>query len=186
MRKAISTRTRFEIFKRDKFTCQYCGQRPPIVILHVDHILAVANGGGNERENLATSCDACNFGKAAVPLQSVVEPIKQTLKEEREKRKQLSQYNAWLKEIQVARNADFMAVSDAMMAVCGEAPAEKVISGSWAATVRSLLNRLPAQKIIEAVQIADDRFPFKSGSHRSFKYFCGVCWRTVDRGGMSL
>jgi 5-methylcytosine-specific restriction endonuclease McrA len=25
---AVSKRTRFEVFKRDRFTCQYCGKRP--------------------------------------------------------------------------------------------------------------------------------------------------------------
>lgn len=46
-RKAISTRTRFEVFKRDGFRCMYCGRTPPTVLLHVDHIIAVSNGGSN-------------------------------------------------------------------------------------------------------------------------------------------
>jgi len=35
---AISKRDRFEVFKRDKFTCQYCGKAAPDVVLHIDHI----------------------------------------------------------------------------------------------------------------------------------------------------
>ena len=35
VRKQISARIRFEIFKRDQFTCQYCGAHPPAVILQV-------------------------------------------------------------------------------------------------------------------------------------------------------
>ena len=35
VRKQISTLARFEIFKRDQFTCQYCGAHPPAVILQV-------------------------------------------------------------------------------------------------------------------------------------------------------
>ena len=64
-RKAISKKTRFEVFKRDGFTCQYCGAHPPQAILHVDHIVPVAEGGGNEDTNLVTACDHCNLGKAA-------------------------------------------------------------------------------------------------------------------------
>lgn len=41
-RKALSNRTRFEVFKRDKFTCQYCGAKAPDVVLQCDHIVAVA------------------------------------------------------------------------------------------------------------------------------------------------
>ncbi|MFX5785200.1 HNH endonuclease, partial [Acinetobacter baumannii] len=44
-RKNISTKTRFEVFKRDSFKCQYCGRCAPEVILHVDHIHPVSKGG---------------------------------------------------------------------------------------------------------------------------------------------
>lgn len=63
-RKPISTRTRFEIFKRDSFTCQYCGRKAPEIILEVDHINPVANGGKNDFLNLVTSCGECNAGKS--------------------------------------------------------------------------------------------------------------------------
>lgn len=35
--KRTSIRTRFRILERDNFTCQYCGNKAPDVILHVDH-----------------------------------------------------------------------------------------------------------------------------------------------------
>ena len=44
-RKPISKKLRFEIFKRDKFTCQYCGKMAPDVVLEVDHIKPVCKGG---------------------------------------------------------------------------------------------------------------------------------------------
>jgi hypothetical protein len=62
-RQTLSKKLRFEIFKRDSFTCQYCGAQPPQVVLEVDHIRPVAEGGGNEQENLITACDKCNRGK---------------------------------------------------------------------------------------------------------------------------
>lgn len=61
---AISKRMRFEIFKRDDFTYQYCGQRPPDVVLEVDHIHPRSQGGDEEDLNLITSCFPCNRGKA--------------------------------------------------------------------------------------------------------------------------
>jgi hypothetical protein len=63
-RKPISKRTRFEIFKRDGFTCQYCGRKPPEIVLEVDHIEPVSSGGENHKLNLVTSCEDCNSGKS--------------------------------------------------------------------------------------------------------------------------
>lgn len=34
-RKSISKKVRFEVFKRDGFSCQYCGATPPGALLHV-------------------------------------------------------------------------------------------------------------------------------------------------------
>ena len=70
-RKAISKKTRFEIFKRDGFTCQYCGKQPPEAVLVIDHINPVANGGDNDILNLITSCEICNQGKGARLLERI-------------------------------------------------------------------------------------------------------------------
>jgi len=62
-RVGLSVKTRFEVFKRDNFTCQYCGAKAPDVVLECDHIEAVANGGDNNILNLITACFDCNRGK---------------------------------------------------------------------------------------------------------------------------
>ena len=62
-RASLSKRTRFRIFQRDSFTCQYCGVRPPDVVLQLDHIHPVSKGGEDTEDNLTTSCVACNAGK---------------------------------------------------------------------------------------------------------------------------
>jgi hypothetical protein len=67
-RKPISTKTRFEIFKRDGFACQYCSAKPPKVPLEVDQIIPVVNGGTNDTENLITACFDCNRGKGSREL----------------------------------------------------------------------------------------------------------------------
>ena len=59
-------RRRYEVLERDKFQCQACGQYAPNVRLEVDHIDPIANGGGNEIENLQTLCYACNQGKSGL------------------------------------------------------------------------------------------------------------------------
>lgn len=67
-RKPVSKRTRFEVFKRDMFSCQYCGKKSPDVVLHVDHIKPVSNGGKNTITNLITACQDCNLGKSNIEL----------------------------------------------------------------------------------------------------------------------
>lgn len=62
----VSSRTRFEILKRDNFRCIYCGRSPQQddVKIHVDHVKPLSKGGSNEVDNLVTSCDECNLGKS--------------------------------------------------------------------------------------------------------------------------
>jgi hypothetical protein len=67
----IGKSLRFEIFARDVFTCQYCGQRPPDVILEADHIHPVSKGGSDDTINLITSCFDCNRGKRAKVISEV-------------------------------------------------------------------------------------------------------------------
>jgi hypothetical protein len=69
----LSKRTRFDIFARDNFTCQYCGQKPPQVVLEIDHIEPRSRGGSNDDLNLVTSCFDCNRGKGAKVLKALIE-----------------------------------------------------------------------------------------------------------------
>jgi len=63
-------RLRFEILKRDNFTCQYCGKNPneDDIKLHIDHIIPKSKGGKDIAENLIVSCEECNLGKSDVLL----------------------------------------------------------------------------------------------------------------------
>ena len=70
-RKSTGKRLRFEIFKRDGFTCQYCGAQPPACILVIDHIQPVSTGGDNDPMNLITACETCNQGKSDRTLGNV-------------------------------------------------------------------------------------------------------------------
>lgn len=60
---SISPTFRFEILRRDGFTCRYCGQKPPTVVLEVDHIHPKSAGGRDTDANLVTACFSCNRGK---------------------------------------------------------------------------------------------------------------------------
>lgn len=96
-RKSISKKTRFEVFKRDSFKCQYCGASAPDVLLHVDHIIPVSRGGACDVVNLVTSCAPCNGGKSNRPLSdtSVVAKQKAAIDTLQERRNQLEQLVRW-------------------------------------------------------------------------------------------
>jgi hypothetical protein len=90
---------RFEIFKRDSFVCQYCGSHPPKAILHVDHIVPVADGGENDEDNLTTSCAACNLGKGARSLKDVwIDAGLDVVHENDEAHQLLEEWAIWARE----------------------------------------------------------------------------------------
>lgn len=101
-RKAISKKKRFEVFKRDNFTCQYCGRSAPEVILEIDHINPVKNGGDNNVMNLITSCFDCNRGKGKRKLSdnSELKLQMEQLKEINTKKEQLEMLVKWKEELE--------------------------------------------------------------------------------------
>lgn len=62
---------KFKVFMRDHFRCVVCGRSPAThlnLVLHADHVLAVANGGKTILENLQALCQDCNLGKGRTVL----------------------------------------------------------------------------------------------------------------------
>lgn len=55
--------SRLNIFARDKFTCQYCGEKPPRSQLNLDHVVPRSLGGRTTWENVVCSCVDCNRRK---------------------------------------------------------------------------------------------------------------------------
>ncbi len=56
---------------RDKFTCQYCGKKPPLKELNRDHVIPRSQGGKTNWTNIVTSCIDCNSRKGgATPEQA--------------------------------------------------------------------------------------------------------------------
>jgi 5-methylcytosine-specific restriction endonuclease McrA len=55
--------TRFNVFLRDLFTCQYCGQQHDAHELTFDHVVPRAKGGITVWENIVAACEPCNGRK---------------------------------------------------------------------------------------------------------------------------
>jgi 5-methylcytosine-specific restriction endonuclease McrA len=56
--------SRRNLFKRDHYTCQYCGAQPGPQELTIDHVLPRSKGGYSAWENCVLACVACNARKA--------------------------------------------------------------------------------------------------------------------------
>lgn len=174
-RKSISKRVRFEVFKRDGFTCVYCGRKPPEVILHLDHLVAVSKGGGNEDVNLVTSCADCNGGKSnqainQLPLTHVV-----SLEKSREKLEQMRELAKAVVEQKSLENQYLEIISDLWMQLQGDDPDEYKLPPSQESAVRKFIAFLPLDELIDAVHVTFDK---KGYGH--LRYFCGVCWKKIS------
>jgi len=55
--------SRFNIYNRDKNTCQYCGRVFPRHELNLDHVIPRSQGGRSTWENVVCSCQSCNRKK---------------------------------------------------------------------------------------------------------------------------
>lgn len=180
-RKAISTRTRFEIFKRDRFTCQYCGRTPPSVVLEVDHITPVSKGGCSDEGNLITACFDCNRGKSDGMLAESLKPLNDQMAERREKVAQIAAYNEFLMD---ERSIVDEHVRNLGIRWCNLAgfPEDKYTFGTEReGSVRRFLKQLPAAEVFDAIDVAHSRRPVyrKGEDHQTWKYFCGVCWKKI-------
>ncbi len=178
MRKPISTKTRFDVFKRDNFTCLYCGSVPPSVILHIDHIVPVSKGGGNEKTNLATSCSACNLGKGAQQLTASESDKSHKLEEIKEREKQLKGYYK-LMEVQRKRIEQECWQVFAIFRDC-EPNSEMSVPTDWFRSVKMFISKIGLYETMDAMEIAKSR---RGTDYAVFKYFCGVCWNKAKESG---
>ena len=57
--------TRFNVFLRDRFTCQYCGEAFASSELTFEHVIPRSRGGQTTWSNIVTACVPCNTGKGS-------------------------------------------------------------------------------------------------------------------------
>ena len=64
--------TRFNVFLRDQFECQYCGDPKDLTF---DHVIPRSKGGRTTWENVVTACSPCNLTKGGrMPNQAKMHP----------------------------------------------------------------------------------------------------------------
>ena len=173
-RRPIRKSVRFEVFKRDGFTCQYCGRTPPDVVLELDHIQPVSQGGPDTEDNLVAACFDCNRGKAARDLSVAPMSLSERAERVAEAEAQLAAYREIMEAARDRKEDDAWEVIEILF---GTAETTKARFGS----VLKFLERLPAPDVIFAAEAAS-----RSGIYsveRRFRYFCGICWNKVREGG---
>jgi hypothetical protein len=172
----LSKRARFEVFKRDAFTCQYCGAHPPSVVLECDHIIPVSEGGTNDMDNLVTACFPCNRGKADISLNVVPQSLSEKAAQIAEREEQLRGYS----EIMEAKRQRLDSQTWEIMELFYPG-AESVPRDHFNGT-RNFIEKLGFHEVYEAAEIA---LVGPARGNRVFRYFCGVCWNRVREQGDS-
>lgn len=163
---AVSKRTRYEVFLRDDFTCQYC--RATDIRLTVDHVVPVALGGSDKPDNLVTACADCNAGKASsTPSNATVAQV-------------ADDAERWASALRKA--ADVLAAEQAVLdeyktVFIDNWPA--YLPSDWETSIESLFKAgLPEDMLREAASIATCARGIQTSR---FRYFCGVAWKRVAR-----
>lgn len=176
-RKPLPKKLRYEVLKRDSFTCQYCGRMAPEVILEIDHIVPVAEGGKNEIFNLITSCRDCNRGKGKTRLDdsTALNKQKEYLKEANEKREQVEMMLQWKQELQNLKDKEV----DSLCSLW-----EKLTSGESSLnehgrnSLRVLIKRFSFQEVYDAMEVSVLKYYHTDNMdcEYTFDKIGGICW----------
>lgn len=197
-RKSISKKIRFEVFKRDSFTCQYCGRFAPDITLQVDHIIPVKDGGDNDLLNLVTSCFDCNSGKGGVQLsdQSALIRSRKQAKERQEQLEQIQMMADWQKHLRNKRDQEFHVIHDAFFGLINDHNSEYGKKTCWGATesgekvIYRWLRQFELHEILNSILIAHEHYLRRD----EYGLFCdnsvilafnkvgGICYNRRKRG----
>jgi 5-methylcytosine-specific restriction endonuclease McrA len=188
----ISKQLRFEVFKRDKFTCQYCGRSAPDAILNVDHIIPVSQGGTNDIMNLITSCFDCNNGKRAKLLSddTIIKKQQSQLEALQERKEQIEMMFEWKKGL--------LEIDDQITNQLADYWSELVtgysLNDNGKANLKKLSRKYELDEIMIAMKIASEQYMIiENGAitHESvenaWKKIPGICYnRKLEKDNPDL
>lgn len=177
---SVSKRLRYEVFRRDAHACRYCGAAAPDVRLTVDHVVPVSLGGGDKPENLVTACADCNSGKSSTSPDA---PLVANVADDALR---------WARAMGMAAAAHraHNAAADDFVESLGELwedyfhPSEAEwnyhrLSG-WRGSARRFQEAgLDGDDMCALVEDVMSRSYVSPGA--VWKYFCGACWRLIER-----
>jgi HNH endonuclease len=175
--KPIPRRLRFEILRRDGYTCRYCGAQAPDVPLTVDHVIPRALGGSDDPTNLITACHDCNAGKGSTsPDEHIVADVdaaallfaRATEKAAAIRRAQITDLDQLLTEFDQAWCRWTFTYKDETYTM----PRKP----DWRETIeRFLASGLTIADLRRNADIA-----MRAEPRDEWRYFCGICWREIS------
>lgn len=165
-RKQISPKIRFEVLKRDSFTCQYCGKKAPDVVLEIDHIKPVAKGGANEIMNYVTSCKCCNIGKGAREIgdQSELAMQRKAIEELQERRNQIELMLKWKKSLSDAHANEAELISEHITEATGWD-----CSNAAKSELKKLIKRFGFEIVFDSTEAAYEQYFHYNGDREKEK-----------------
>lgn len=165
---AVSKRTRYEVLKRDNYTCRYCGATAPEAKLTVDHVTPVALGGSDAAENLVCACSACNAGKSSTLPDA---PLVADVRQDEMRWASAIKRAAALREAERGKESAYVLAFETKWT-------------SWSRCVYNLdsvarlyESGLPIGDVLDAVEIATQA----RGVNSRFAYFMGICWKRLAK-----
>jgi len=173
---------RFEVFKRDGFTCRYCGKKSPEVILEVDHAVPLAVGGSDDDDNLVTACYECNRGKGARLLTEI--PLEESFHDRAvliaEREIQIGEYNHWKAQ---QRSREDREIAELRNLFCKQ---WNYADRYWRdSDARRFLRVLGYDEMLDVLEIVTERTNCvrSSWAESAWLFLCGICrGKIADRG----
>lgn len=178
---AVTKRLRYEVLRRDDYTCRYCGAKAPHVKLTVDHVVPQALGGPDEPGNLVAACEACNGGKTSVPPDAALvadvecDALRWSAAMQKAAEIAHADYEARLAYRRVFRDE----WDDWKTGAEGAKQAVPLDAG-WESSLDNFREAgLPDWELGEAVRAAMANQ--KVAADNTFRYFAGICWTKIRK-----
>ena len=179
-RKALTKKTRFAVFKRDSFRCQFCGRSAieEQLVLHIDHLKPVAAGGTNVITNLVTACADCNQGKGKEELDdnSLVARQRRQLEELHERREIMRMIVKWREELEGIQEQFVVSLAQLWnQKITGS----RLRVGAYGLKgIRKLLRQFSYEEVREAMHIAADQYELDTATEvdYAFSKLGGICF----------
>ncbi|SKY30089.1 HNH endonuclease, putative [Mycobacteroides abscessus subsp. massiliense] len=173
---AVTKRLRYEVLRRDNYSCRYCGRSAPEVKLTVDHVVPVALGGSDEPSNLVAACADCNSGKSSVPADA---PLVDDVAADAMRWSRAMQQVSDMRIMQIQYDNDILEWFSGLWEGWTYGPDKLPVPApdGFDSVLTFLANGMSPEEIDNLVRVAMNANHIRPEA--TWKYFCGCCWKRI-------